>query len=80
MSTISLNKFFELFKNTVNDIDQNFKINDKLQSQQSYDSIAMIKTALLIEDNFNFQISLEILNDRNNSIKTLYDYCLKNKK
>ena len=60
-------------------IDKNFKIDDKLQSQRSYDSVAIIKTALLIEDYFNFQISLEVLSNKDITIRTLYNY-LKNKK
>ena len=80
MSTISISKFFELFKNVVEGIDKNFKIDDKLQSQRSYDSVAIIKTALLIGDYFNFQISLEVLSNKDITIQTLYSYCLKNKK
>jgi len=63
----------------VEGIDKNFKIDDKLQSQRSYDSVAIIKTALLIEDYFNFQISLEVLSNKDITIRTLYNY-LKNKK
>ena len=76
MSKISFEEFASEFSKDLEIEDQEF-INLPLKDIPEYDSMGIITVSLTIERLFNFEISLEVL-DESESLKTLYDYCVKN--
>tara|TARA_B100000242_G_C42842794_1_gene391415 strand:- start:369 stop:602 length:234 start_codon:yes stop_codon:yes gene_type:complete len=76
MSKISFEEFASEFSKDLEIEDQEF-INLPLKDIPEYDSMGIITVSLTIERLFNFEISLEVL-DESESLKILYDYCVKN--
>ena len=74
MSKISFEEFASEFSKDL-EIEDNEFINIPLKDIPEYDSMGIITASLTIERLFNFEISLEVL-DETDSLKSLYDYCL----
>jgi len=74
MSTVSFEIFVKQFKETL-EISGDCYFNTKLKDIKEYDSVGKIKTSLLIEDMFHFQIQLNILIEKK-ELGLLYEYCV----
>lgn len=74
MSTVNFEDFAKKFKETL-EIPSDYFLNEELKNIQEYDSIGKIKTSLLIEELFNFQIEFEVLINQKD-LKSLYAYCI----
>ena len=74
MSTVNFEDFAKKFKETL-EIPNDYFLNEELKNIQEYDSIGKIKTSLLIEELFNFQIEFEVLINQKD-LKSLYAYCI----
>ena len=78
MSNISFNEFAKRFAEEL-EIEGSEFISLPLSEISQYDSMGKINIGLLIEELFNYEIDYEVL-ENEESIKTLYDYCLSQSK
>ena len=78
MSTVNFEIFVKQFKEDL-EISDDCSFNTKLKDLTEYDSVGKIKTSLLIEDMFNFQIQLNKLIEIK-ELGTLFEYCSKQKR
>ena len=74
MSKINFEDFCIKFAEALEIEDDTFTVKD-FSAVSQYDSMGKISASLLIEEQFGFQISFDILDNQKN-IASLYAYCL----